>query len=78
MSWTKFAEVDGLTRALRFVNKKPKFRIKIELLQICHVDSTRQFVMRVFFFYGTNGDVAPLITRIVKQISAFDAKVNIC
>lgn len=76
MSWTKFAEVDGLTRALRFVNKKPKFQIKIELLQICHVDSTRQFVM--VFSYGTNGNVAPLITRIVKQISAFDAKVNIC
>lgn len=55
MSWTKFAEVDGLTRALRFVNKMPKFQIKIELLQICHVDSTRQFVMREFFFCGTTG-----------------------
>ena len=55
MSWTKFAEVDGLTRALRFVNKMPKFQIKIELLQICHVDSTCQFVMREFFFCGTTG-----------------------
>lgn len=57
MSWTKFAEVDGLTRALRFVNKMPKFQIKIELLQICHVDSTRQFVMREVFLRH-NGDVA--------------------
>ena len=55
MSWTKFAEVDGLTSALRFVNKKPKFQIKIKLLQICHVDSTRQFVMRVFFFTAQTG-----------------------
>ena len=55
MSWAKFAEVDGLTRALRFVNKMPKFQIKIELLQICHVDSTRQFVMREFFFAAQRG-----------------------
>lgn len=55
MSWTKFAEVDGLTRALRFVNKMPKFQIKTELLQICHVDSTRQFVMRKFFFAAQRG-----------------------